>query len=53
MPPYLGRSVEASDDEDYQTTYACEEGSVAAPTAGLHFTGEHWARVSQNLRRPV
>ena len=49
VPPYLGRSVEASDDEDYQTTYASEQGSVAAPTAGLHFTGEHWARISQNF----
>ncbi|CAH0374398.1 unnamed protein product [Pelagomonas calceolata] len=49
VPPYLGRSVEASDDEDYQTTYASEQGSVAAPTAGLHFTGEHWARVQNNF----
>jgi S-adenosylmethionine:tRNA ribosyltransferase-isomerase len=38
LPPYLKRDAEASDTERYQTIYAAEEGSVAAPTAGLHFT---------------
>ncbi len=38
LPPYLNRKAEASDYERYQTVYAKEEGSVAAPTAGLHFT---------------
>jgi len=38
LPPYLNREVEANDNERYQTIYAKEEGSVAAPTAGLHFT---------------
>lgn len=38
LPPYLKRETEASDKERYQTIYAREEGSVAAPTAGLHFT---------------
>jgi S-adenosylmethionine:tRNA ribosyltransferase-isomerase len=38
LPPYLHREVEDSDKERYQTVYAKEEGSVAAPTAGLHFT---------------
>ncbi|MGH7445214.1 MAG: tRNA preQ1(34) S-adenosylmethionine ribosyltransferase-isomerase QueA [Longimicrobiales bacterium] len=38
LPPYLGRVDEASDRERYQTVYARAEGSVAAPTAGLHFT---------------
>ncbi len=38
LPPYLQRTVEASDKERYQTIYAHFEGSVAAPTAGLHFT---------------
>lgn len=40
IPPYLNRSSEASDEEDYQTVYARVKGSVAAPTAGLHFTPE-------------
>lgn len=38
LPPYLQRKPEASDIERYQTIYAKPEGSVAAPTAGLHFT---------------
>lgn len=40
LPPYIKRKAEASDYERYQTIYAKEEGSVAAPTAGLHFTNE-------------
>ncbi|WP_019539821.1 S-adenosylmethionine:tRNA ribosyltransferase-isomerase [Proteiniphilum acetatigenes] len=38
IPPYLNRPSEAKDDETYQTVYSRFEGSVAAPTAGLHFT---------------
>lgn len=38
LPPYLNRPPDASDAERYQTVYARHEGSVAAPTAGLHFT---------------
>jgi S-adenosylmethionine:tRNA ribosyltransferase-isomerase len=38
LPPYLNRATEASDAERYQTVYAQHDGSVAAPTAGLHFT---------------
>lgn len=38
LPPYLHRNAEESDEERYQTIYAKHEGSVAAPTAGLHFT---------------
>jgi S-adenosylmethionine:tRNA ribosyltransferase-isomerase len=38
IPPYLHRNAELSDSTRYQTIYAKEEGSVAAPTAGLHFT---------------
>ena len=38
LPPYLNRDPEASDRERYQTIYAEFNGSVAAPTAGLHFT---------------
>jgi S-adenosylmethionine:tRNA ribosyltransferase-isomerase len=40
LPPYLKREVERSDDERYQTIYAAHDGSVAAPTAGLHFTDD-------------
>jgi S-adenosylmethionine:tRNA ribosyltransferase-isomerase len=38
LPPYIHRAPEDSDSERYQTIYALLEGSVAAPTAGLHFT---------------
>lgn len=38
LPPYIARDAEESDKENYQTVYAENEGSVAAPTAGLHFT---------------
>jgi S-adenosylmethionine:tRNA ribosyltransferase-isomerase len=38
IPPYLNRKSEAIDDVRYQTIYSVEKGSVAAPTAGLHFT---------------
>ena len=40
LPPYIARADEAADKERYQTVYAAQEGSVAAPTAGLHFTPE-------------
>lgn len=40
IPPYLNRNSEQSDTTDYQTVYGHIEGSVAAPTAGLHFTDE-------------
>lgn len=38
LPPYLKRDAEAKDKDRYQTIYAAHDGSVAAPTAGLHFT---------------
>ena len=38
LPPYIKRMVETEDTDRYQTIYATYEGSVAAPTAGLHFT---------------
>ena len=38
LPPYLHREVEKTDESRYQTIFAKDEGSVAAPTAGLHFT---------------
>ncbi|MCX6140480.1 MAG: S-adenosylmethionine:tRNA ribosyltransferase-isomerase [Candidatus Kapabacteria bacterium] len=40
LPPYIHREATPEDAERYQTVYAVEEGSVAAPTAGLHFTDE-------------
>ncbi len=40
LPPYIKRKTETADTARYQTIYAADEGSVAAPTAGLHFT-EH------------
>jgi S-adenosylmethionine:tRNA ribosyltransferase-isomerase len=40
LPPYIRRGDENADIERYQTVYARESGSVAAPTAGLHFTSE-------------
>jgi S-adenosylmethionine:tRNA ribosyltransferase-isomerase len=40
LPPYIRRADVAADRERYQTVFARERGSVAAPTAGLHFTGE-------------
>jgi len=38
LPPYIKREPEKADKDDYQTVYAKTDGSVAAPTAGLHFT---------------
>lgn len=42
LPPYIARKrgIDAQDKADYQTVYAKEDGAVAAPTAGLHFTPE-------------
>lgn len=40
LPPYIGKEDTNKDKEQYQTVYAKEKGSVAAPTAGLHFTQE-------------
>lgn len=47
LPPYLNRQAEQSDEERYQTMFAKEEGSVAAPTAALHFTDS----LVQNLQQ--
>lgn len=48
LPPYLHRNAEIADESRYQTVFAREEGSVAAPTAGLHFTGEVMESLAQN-----
>lgn len=47
IPPYLHREAEASDDEAYNTVYAKKKESVAAPTAGLHFTNEMLENIGQ------
>ena len=45
LPPYIRRPDDAPDREQYQTVYARERGSVAAPTAGFHFTREILAQI--------
>lgn len=47
LPPYLNRQVEEEDKTRYQTVYAKHDGSVAAPTAGLHFTPELLQQLQQ------
>lgn len=47
LPPYISRNDSGADRERYQTVYARERGSVAAPTAGLHFTQEIVARLRE------
>jgi S-adenosylmethionine:tRNA ribosyltransferase-isomerase len=49
LPPYIAgkRKPDAQDRSDYQTIYADRSGSIAAPTAGLHFTPELFARVDE------
>ncbi|HET9743684.1 MAG TPA: tRNA preQ1(34) S-adenosylmethionine ribosyltransferase-isomerase QueA [Terriglobales bacterium] len=45
LPPYIGREDQSSDRERYQTVFASQTGSAAAPTAGLHFTPEILDRI--------
>ncbi len=47
LPPYISRDDRPADQERYQTVYARERGSVAAPTAGLHFTPDILARLRE------
>ena len=54
LPPYIKRKPEPADREWYQTVYAEKEGSIAAPTAGMHFTGELLGKIKDkgvNVRR--
>lgn len=52
IPPYLNRGTESSDSTDYQTVYSHIDGSVAAPTAGLHFTDDLLAECdAKGIRR--
>jgi len=47
LPPYISREDSTADRDRYQTVYARERGSVAAPTAGLHFTSEILSRIRE------
>jgi S-adenosylmethionine:tRNA ribosyltransferase-isomerase len=48
LPPYIKRKAEEKDVERYQTIYSLHEGSVAAPTAGLHFTEKIFSSLKEN-----
>lgn len=52
IPPYLKRATEDLDLERYQTIYADKEGSVAAPTAGLHFTDKVFEKLKSKQIKP-
>lgn len=47
LPPYIKRKPKQEDREDYQTVYAKQNGSIAAPTAGLHFTEKLLKKIVQ------
>ena len=51
LPPYIKREALESDAEYYQTVYCREPGSVASPTAGLHFTPELLENIRGGLQR--
>jgi len=48
LPPYIKRDIEESDLNDYQTVYSKKEGSIASPTAGLHFTEKIIKKLKSN-----
>ena len=48
LPPYIKREAESEDKNRYQTVFSRNEGSIAAPTAGLHFTQEHLEYLEKN-----
>ncbi|MBE0431965.1 tRNA preQ1(34) S-adenosylmethionine ribosyltransferase-isomerase QueA [candidate division WOR-3 bacterium] len=50
LPPYIRRQPAPGDEERYQTVFASEAGSIAAPTAGLHFTAELLEEIGRKVR---
>ncbi len=50
LPPYIQREDNESDESEYQTVFAKEEGAVAAPTASLHFTQQQHERICKNFK---
>jgi len=48
LPPYINREDDKSDEDEYQSVFASQEGAVAAPTASLHFTPEQHQRICKN-----
>ncbi len=48
LPPYINREDDKSDEDEYQSVFASNEGAVAAPTASLHFTPQQHKRVCEN-----
>jgi S-adenosylmethionine:tRNA ribosyltransferase-isomerase len=50
LPPYINREDDKSDEDEYQSVFAAQEGAVAAPTASLHFTPEQHERVCKNFK---
>jgi len=54
LPPYINRKPVSQDEETYQTIYARQDGSVAAPTAGLHFSSEVLGKLKErNIEKEV
>ncbi|MDB5196209.1 MAG: hypothetical protein JWP88_579 [Flaviaesturariibacter sp.] len=53
LPPYIKRAAEATDSERYQTVFAAQKGSVAAPTAALHFTEGVFESLAQKGIQPA
>ncbi|SFV75772.1 S-adenosylmethionine:tRNA ribosyltransferase-isomerase [hydrothermal vent metagenome] len=49
LPPYIQREDDKSDEKEYQSVFAKEEGAVAAPTASLHFTDEQYKDICQKF----
>ena len=50
LPPYIQREDNKTDEDEYQSVFAREEGAVAAPTASLHFTPEQHKRICNNFK---